>query len=70
MLFQLFFFSFDASFFSIDFVAIFVNNFFSINLISIFIVFVIVSIVIFEMIKIVNDLNINDIDVTRRNDVG
>jgi hypothetical protein len=50
MFFQLLSFSFDA-------------NFFSIVSITIFIVFVIASITIFEMIKIVNDSNMNDINV-------
>jgi hypothetical protein len=67
MFFQLLLFSFKTIFFSIDFiaifVAIFVTNSFSIDSITIFVVFVIVSIVTFEIIKIVNDLNINDIDV-------
>jgi hypothetical protein len=63
MLFQLLFFSSDADSSSIDFAAIFVINSFSIDSISIFVVFVIVSIVIFEMIKIVDDSNMNDIDV-------
>jgi hypothetical protein len=38
-------------------------NFSSIDLITIFVVFIIISIVIFEMIEIVDDLNMNDIDV-------
>jgi hypothetical protein len=67
MLFQLFFFSFETISFSIDFVAIsvatFVTNFFSIDSITIFVAFVIVSIVIFEIIEIVDDSNMNDIDV-------
>ncbi len=67
MLFQLFFFSSETIFSSIDFVATFVatfvTNFFSIDSITIFVVFVIVSIVIFEMIEIVDDSNMNDIDV-------
>jgi hypothetical protein len=67
MLFQLFSSSSEAISSSIDFVATFVatfvTNFFSIDSITIFVVFVIISIVIFEMIEIVNDSNMNDIDV-------
>jgi hypothetical protein len=67
MLLQLFFFSFETISFSIDFVAIsfaiFVTNSFSINSITILVAFVIVSTVIFEIIKIVDDSNMNDIDV-------
>jgi hypothetical protein len=63
MLLQLLFFSSDATFSSIDFVAIFVTNAFSIDFIATFVVFVIVSIVIFDMIEIVDDSNMNDIDV-------
>jgi ABC-type multidrug transport system fused ATPase/permease subunit len=67
VLLQLFFFSFETIFFSIDFVAtfvaIFVTNSSSIDSITIFVAFVIVSIVTFEMIEVVNDLNMNDIDV-------
>ncbi len=67
MLLQLFFFSFETIFFLIDFVAtfvaIFVTNFFSIDSITTFVVFVIISIVIFKMIEIVDDSNMNDIDV-------
>jgi hypothetical protein len=67
MLFQLLFFSFEATSSSIDFVvtsvAIFVTNSFSIDSITIFVAFVIVSIVIFEIIEIVDDSNMNDIDV-------
>jgi hypothetical protein len=67
MLLQLLFFFSEAIFFSIDFVATsvatFVTNFFSINSITTFIAFVIVSIVIFEIIEIVDDSNMNDIDV-------
>jgi hypothetical protein len=52
---------------SIDSVAIsvatFVTNSSSIDSITIFVVFVIVSIVIFEMIEVVDDSNMNDIDV-------
>jgi hypothetical protein len=50
MLFQLLSFSFDA-------------NFSSIVSITIFVAFVIISITIFEMMKIVDDLNMNNIDV-------
>jgi hypothetical protein len=67
MLFQLLFFSFGTIFSSIDFVATsvatFVTNSFSIDSITTFVAFVIVSIVIFEMIEIVDDSNMNDIDV-------
>jgi hypothetical protein len=63
MLLQLFFFSFETNFFEIDFVAIFVMNFSLIDSITIFVIFVIVSIVIFEMIEIVDDLNMNDINI-------
>jgi hypothetical protein len=67
MLFQLFFFFSETISSSIDFVATFVatfvTNFFSIDSITIFVAFVIVSIVIFEIIEIVDDLNMNDIDV-------
>jgi hypothetical protein len=71
ILLQLFFFSFKTISSSIDFVATFVaifvatfvTNSFSIDSISTFVIFVIVSIVIFEIIKIVDDLNMNDIDV-------
>jgi hypothetical protein len=49
MLFQLLSFSFDA-------------NFFSIVSITTFVVFVIVSITIFQMIEIIDDSNMNDID--------
>jgi hypothetical protein len=63
MLFQLLFFSFETNSSAIDFVATFVTNFFSIDSITIFVIFVIVSIVIFEMIEIVDDSNMNDINV-------
>jgi hypothetical protein len=67
MFFQLFFSLFETIFSSIDFVAtfvaIFVTNFFSIDSIITFVIFVIVSIMIFEMIQIVNDSNMNDIDI-------
>jgi hypothetical protein len=63
MLFQSFSFSFETNSFAIDFVATFITNFFSINSITTFVVFIIVSIVIFEMIEIVDDSNMNDIDV-------
>jgi hypothetical protein len=49
--------------FEIDFVAIFVTNSFSIDSITTFVIFVIISIVIFEMIEIVDDSNMNDINV-------
>jgi hypothetical protein len=67
MLFQLLFFSFETNFSAIDFVAIFVTNSSSIDSITIFVVSVIVSIVILEMIEIVDDLNMNDIDVLFKN---
>jgi hypothetical protein len=67
ILFQLFSFLFEAISSSIDFVAIsvatFVTNSSSIDSITIFVAFVIVSIVILEMIEIVDDSNMNDIDV-------
>jgi hypothetical protein len=66
MFLQLFSFLFETIFSSIDFVAtfvaIFVTNSFSINSITTF-AFVIVSIVILEMIKMIDDSNMNDIDV-------
>ncbi len=63
MLLQLLFFSSETNFSAIDFVAIFVTNSSSIDSITIFVIFVIVSIVIFEMIEIVDDSNMNDINV-------
>jgi hypothetical protein len=63
MFFQLFFFSSETNSFAIDFVAIFVTNFSSIDSITIFVIFIIASIVIFEMIEIVDDLNMNDINI-------
>jgi hypothetical protein len=67
MLFQLLFFSSETTFFSIDFVAtfvaIFVTNSSLIDSITTFVVFIIISIVTFEIIKIVDDSNMNDIDV-------
>jgi sensor histidine kinase YesM len=67
MLFQLLFSSFETISSSIDsvaiFVATFVTNSFSIDSITTFVASVIVSIVIFEMIEIVDDSNMNDIDV-------
>jgi hypothetical protein len=75
MLFQLFSFSSETTFSSIDSVATsvaisvaisvatFVTNSFSIDSITIFVAFVIVSIVTFEMIEVVDDSNMNDIDV-------
>jgi hypothetical protein len=67
MFFQLLFSSSETIFSSIDFVAIsvatFVTNSFSIDLITTFVVFVTASIVIFEIIEIVDDSNMNDIDV-------
>jgi hypothetical protein len=63
MFLQLLSFSFETNSFAIDFVAIFVTNSFSIDSITIFVVFVIISIVILEMIEIVDDLNMNDINV-------
>jgi hypothetical protein len=63
MFLQLLFFSFKTNSSAIDFVAIFVTNFSSIDSITIFVAFVIISIVIFEMIEIVDDSNMNDIDV-------
>ncbi len=53
----------DAIFSSIDFVAIFVTNSSLIDFVATFVAFVIASIVIFEMIEIVDDSNMNDIDV-------
>jgi hypothetical protein len=63
MLLQLLFFSFETNFFAIDFVATFVTNSSLIDSITTFVIFVIVSIVIFEMIEIVDDSNMNDINV-------
>jgi hypothetical protein len=67
MFLQLLFFSFETISSSIDFVATFVATFvtnsFSIDSITTFVAFVIVSIVIFEIIEIVDDSNMNDIDV-------
>jgi hypothetical protein len=63
MLLHLLTFSFDANSSSIDSAAIFVINSFSIDSISTFVAFVIISIVIFEMIEIVDDSNMNEIDV-------
>ncbi len=63
MLFQLFSSSFETNFSAIDFVAIFVTNSSSIDSITIFVIFVIAFAVIFEMIEIVDDSNMNDINV-------
>jgi hypothetical protein len=67
VLLQLLSFSFETTSSSIDSVAtsvaIFVTNSSSIDSITTFVAFVIVSIVTFEMIKIVDDSNMNDIDV-------
>jgi sensor histidine kinase YesM len=75
MFLQLFFFSSETTSSSIDFVATFVatsvatfvatfvTNSFSIDSITTFVASVIVSIVILEMIEVVDDSNMNDIDV-------
>ncbi len=63
MLLQLLFSSFETNFFAIDSVAILVTNSFSIDSITTFVAFVIISIVILEMIEIVDDSNMKNIDV-------